>query len=100
MEPFEKENAYFRAQKRVRRIKKFYISLMWYFVVVLAFAGLNYYTNELRYPWFLWIAFGWGIGIIFQAIKAFEHNALFGTNWEERKIRKFMEEEEKKNPQF
>lgn len=90
-----KENKYFRAKQRVAVIKKFYTNLMFYIVIICALAGLNYYVNQLRHPWFLWAAFGWGIGIIFQAVKVFRWTPFIGKRWEERKIKQFMEEEER-----
>ncbi|WP_459212669.1 2TM domain-containing protein [Aquimarina rhabdastrellae] len=85
--------AYERAKERVDELKKFYNNLFSYLVFICFLAGLNYYVNELRNPWFLWAAFGWGIGIVFHAIKAYRINPMFDKDWEERKIRKYMEEE-------
>jgi len=86
---------YFRAKERIAEMKKFYNGLLSYIVFIAFLGALNYYTNEWRYMWFLWAAFGWGLGIAFQAIKVFGMNPFFGRNWEERKIREFMEEDEK-----
>ena len=97
MENSEKENKYFRAKERVEQIKKFYASLMSYFVFIVFLAALNYWTNEWHYPWFLWAAFGWGIGLIFHGLKVFAFNPFLGKNWEERKIKEFMQEDENKN---
>jgi len=96
METNHKDNRYFKAKERVAEIKKFYTSLVFYIIFIGFLAGLNYYTNELRYPWFLWAAFGWGIGLCFQAAKAFGMNAVLGRNWEEKKIKQFMDEEYRK----
>ncbi len=93
MENFEKENRYIRAKERVNEIKKFYSNLISYVVIISLLAALNYYTNQWRYAWFLWAAFGWGIGLAFHAAKAFEWNPFLGRNWEERKIREFMEKD-------
>ncbi len=93
MENSDRENKYFRAKERVECIKKFYTSLVSYVVIISLLAGLNYYIDEWRYPWFLWAAFGWGIGLVFQAVKAFGFNPFFGKGWEERKIKEFMNEE-------
>ncbi len=95
MENFDKENKYLRAKERVEELKKFYSSLAWYIVVIGFLAWLNYYTNGWGYMWFLWAAFGWGIGLVFQAIKAFQLNPFMSKNWEERKLKEFMEEETK-----
>ena len=66
------------------------------FIIFIGFlATLNYYTNEWRYPWFLWAAFGWGIGLFFQAAKAFDFMNLLGKDWEAKKMKEFMEEEDK-----
>ena len=97
MEPYENEIKYLRAKNRVADIKKFYTSLMSYLIIIPALAGLNYYINEWSHPWFLWAAFGWGIGLFFQSLKAFRWFSFFGKEWEEKKMRKFMEEEESKN---
>ena len=95
MEPDNRDSKYLKAKKRVTELKEFYLSLTSYVVFIIALAGLNYYINQLRSPWFLWAAFGWGIGIIFHAIKVFGGISFFGKDWEERKLREFMEEEER-----
>lgn len=88
---------YLRAKERIAEMKKFYSKLLSYVVFIAFFAALNYYTNGWNYMWFLWIAFGWGIGLVFKAIKIFGMNPFFGRGWEERKIREFMEEDEQQN---
>lgn len=93
----DKENKYFRAKEKVEEIKKFYSSLTAYVLVIGALAGLNYYIDQWNYPWFLWAAFGWGIGLVFQAFKAFSLNPFFGSGWEERKIKEFMDEDKNAN---
>jgi hypothetical protein len=94
MESLEKENKYLRAKERVAEMKKFYSNLTSYAVFISFLAVVNYWTNEWNYPWFLWAAFGWGIGLFFQALKVFQFNLLFGKNWEQRKIKEFMQEDE------
>ena len=91
MNEFEKENKYLRAKKQVAAIKKFYTSLLFYLVVIIFLAGLNYYKNEWSNPWFLWAVFGWGIGILFKAFKVFRYMPFVNKNWEERKIKEFMD---------
>ena len=97
MENPDRENKYFRAKERVEQVKKFYLGLLSYIFFILFLAAINYWTNEWSYPWFLWAAFGWGIGLMFHAIKVFGLNPFFGRNWEERKIKEFMNEDENKN---
>lgn len=90
----EKESKYYRAKERVESIKKFYTSVLSYVIFICFLAGLNYWVDEWSYPWFLWAAFGWGIGLIFQAVKVFGFNPILGKNWEERKINELMREDE------
>jgi len=88
-------NKYLKAKERVNAIKKFYTSLMFYVIFISVLAALNYYTDRWRNPWFLWAAFGWGIGLCFQAVKIFR-NPFFGKDWEERKLKEFMDKEDRK----
>lgn len=94
MEDFSKENKYLRAKERVEKLKKFYGNLTSYVLVISALAVINYWTNEWSYMWFLWAAFGWGIGIVFHAMGTFNLNPFFGRNWEERKIKELMQDED------
>ena len=94
MENYNKENKYIRAKEKVSRIKKFYSSLLSYVVFIGFLAGLNYYSNEWQNPWFLWAAFGWGIGIVFHAFKAFDWMPYMNKNWEDRKIKEFMDKDD------
>ncbi len=94
MEDFSKENKYLRAKERVEKLKKFYGNLTSYVLVISALAVINYWTNEWSYMWFLWAAFGWGIGIVFHAMGTFNLNPFFGRDWEERKIKELMQDED------
>ncbi len=91
------DNKYLRAKERVAEVKKFYTSLVSYILVISFLAGLNYYADEWRYAWFLWPALGWGIGLVFQGIKAFDMNPFFGKSWEDRKIKEFMKDDKVSN---
>lgn len=95
MENFDKENKYIKAKEKVEIIKKFYNNLLSYIIFIGFLAGLNYYVDGWNHPWFLWAAFGWGIGIFFHALKAFSWNPFFGKDWEERKVKEYMNQDEK-----
>ncbi len=97
MEPISESNQYKKAKKRVAELKKFYSSLSFYIIFIVLLAALNYYSNQFENMWFLWAAFGWGIGIFFHAIKVFNFNLLFGRDWEERKVQEFMDRDTKEN---
>jgi hypothetical protein len=89
-----RERKYIKAKERVDELKKFYSNLAAYIVVIAFLAGVNYYGNQWEYPWFLWAAVGWGIGVAFHAMKAFQVNPMFNKDWEERKIKEYMDKDE------
>ncbi len=93
METNTNENKYLRAKDRVAAIKKFYSSLLSYVVFIALLAALNYYINQWSNPWFLWAAFGWGIGLVFHAFKAFRWVPFMNKDWEDRKVKEFMNED-------
>lgn len=84
------EQRYLKAQEKVKDIKSFYGNLTAYLIVIPFLAFINYQTMGWEYMWFLWPALGWGIGLLFHAIRVFSVNPFFGKEWEERKIREFM----------
>lgn len=97
MENFEKENRYIKAREQVAEIRKFYNGLISYVIVIGFLAAINYFIDGWGYPWFLWAALGWGIGLCFQAARAYRLNPFMNSDWEERKIREFMEKEDREN---
>lgn len=93
----EKDEKLERAKKRVEELKGFYANLMSYIVIIPCLAGLNYWTNQFQYIWFLWAAAGWGLGLLLHAAGIFWSIDLWGKRWEERKIKEFMQETEDRN---
>ena len=71
------------ARKRVAREKKFYAGLATYAVTIAGLAAVNLLTSP-GYLWFLWAAFGWGIGIAGEAVKLFGLPGMSG--WEARRL--------------
>ena len=91
------QERYTRARERVNEIRSFYSHLTIYLFVMGGLAALNYYQNEWNRIWFLWAAFGWGIGITAHGLNAFQVRNLFlGKDWEEKKIKEIMDRERKK----
>ena len=84
-----KQDAYYRAKKRVEEIKGFYGNLLSYAIVIPFLIFINYKTSW-GFQWFWFPMLGWGIGIIFHAFGVFG----YGKDWEERKIREIMQKEE------
>ena len=92
METNQEYERYQRAKKQVEEIKGFYGNLASYIVVnlFLMFINLRYSPEHL---WFFWPMLGWGIGLLFHGLKAFNYTPFLGKNWEERKLKEFMDKE-------
>jgi hypothetical protein len=91
------EERYYQAKKRVEEMKGFYGHLISYVVVNVGLLVLNLLTSP-KHLWFFWPMLGWGIGLLFHALKVFNYSPFFNKEWEDRKIREFMEKEnESKN---
>ena len=45
--------------------------------------------------WFFWPLIGWGIGLGVHALNVFGFGGALGRDWEERKTRELMDEEER-----
>lgn len=97
---YSDEELYRRAEKRVKDMKGFYWHLFWYLAVniFLSFGGairglFTEGTFDLSYVHFstfsVW--FFWGIGLAGHWLHVFGKNVLFSKNWEEKKIKEFME---------
>jgi len=85
---------YQKAQKKVKEIKGFYGNLISYVLVmsVLIFINLRYSPKHL---WFFYPMLGWGIGVFFQAMSVYNLFPFFNKEWEEKKIKQFIEEEKR-----
>lgn len=95
METKEDYERYQKARKKVQEMKGFYSHLIAYLFVIpiIAFVNIKYTPDHY---WFLYPMLGWGIGVLFHGIGVFGTDNMFGSDWEERKIKKFMEEEKNK----
>src|SRR5262245_8965415 len=75
-----------RARRRARVVGAFYIHLLNYLGVMAFLALINLLTTP--YPWFLWPALGWGIGLFAH------YMAVFGTHMvHERLVEPVVERE-------
>jgi hypothetical protein len=92
----EEENRYAKAQKKVEEIKGFYGNLVSYIVVNCILLVINLLTSP-EYLWFFWPLFGWGIGVVIHGLAVFNYLPFLGKDWEEQKIKEFMNEEKTKN---
>lgn len=74
-----------KAMEYVRDIRSFYIHAIQYAVVIAGLAAVNLFTSP-DYLWFLWAAFGWGVGLAVHGLSVFEVVNLFGDGWEKRQV--------------
>ncbi len=86
------EKALRRAHKRAGDIRGFYLHLIIYLV---ANAGL-FLIDVLDGDgwWFDWIAVPWGIFLAGHAIVVFVGRRFFGAEWEQRKVDKYLHQDD------
>ncbi|MEH6681755.1 MAG: 2TM domain-containing protein [Sediminicola sp.] len=98
-----------RAKKQIEELKGFYIHLTVYILVNGFISGTKIIRNLQDGETFTraFFDFGtvavwlfWGIGLLFHAMKVFSFNPLFGKEWEERQIRKYMDREREESRKF
>lgn len=89
------EERYRRAKARVDEIKGFYLHLI-SFVCVNSFLFI---LNLIASPgtlWFYWVLLPWGLGLLMHYLAVYGPFSDYMTKeWEERKIRELMAQEEK-----
>ena len=101
-----KEQQYLSAKKRVKEIKGFYSHLLIYvliniFISGIIIFGLTYNNISLSESfknfgiYSTWLF--WGIGIFFHWISVFGFKNLFGSAWEEKKIKELMRKDYERN---
>lgn len=80
------DEIYKKAKERVNEIKNFYKHLTVYIVINVIFI---YFVGK---SW-LWVTAFWGMGVVFHFVNTF----LFSKEWEEKKIRDYMNKEKSSN---
>lgn len=92
---YKKEDAYLRAQKRLKELKGFYWHAFWYvavniFIIIMIVSNSDgdiWHFGTFSTPFF------WGIGLGFHAIGVFRKRLVFNKSWEDRKIKEFMDKD-------
>lgn len=95
MENIQQTERYLLAQKKVKKIRGFYIHSFFY-VAVNAIILVQIYLKTDNGFW-QWKHFTtpifWGVGLLIHGLSVFTSNLIFGRNWEERKIQQLMNNE-------
>jgi len=101
MEENNMNRKYLRAKKRVEKLKGFYTHLTVFVIINTIISGfkivndidggdefLEALTDLNNYSLWFW----WGIGLAFHAYGVFGANLFMSKDWEERKIKQYMDE--------
>ena len=103
------------AKKKVEEIKSFYGHLRAYIIINVLLILLQTElvdfilarNKDMDPGFFDWVNINiiitpllWGIGLAFHGLYVYRHKLTFFKKWEERQIRKFMEEDEANQNQF
>lgn len=104
---------YERAKKRVKEIKGFHNHLLAYlivniFLIVGRLVVLQYVDFENKdegfQDWMAWNTYLmpilWGIGLMIHGLVVFKLKGQYFKNWEEKKIKEIMDNEEKESQKF
>ncbi len=87
----DQEDTYHEARQKVTKIKNFYQYLGLYILVNALLAAINLIMSPGKL-WFYWVTLFWGIAVIWQAYDVFGTDQILGKEWEEKKIKEYMEE--------
>ncbi|MFB9110848.1 2TM domain-containing protein [Flavobacterium gyeonganense] len=99
---FENDESFERAYKKIKRIKGFYSHLKIYLIVnaIIIFSNINRdfvgnrFDESGLFEWHTYsTAFFWGIGLLIHAFTVFGPDLFFGSEWEQKKIQKYMNKE-------
>jgi uncharacterized membrane protein YgcG len=102
MEKLENKDTYFRAKQYVDCLRGFYSHLTVYLIINILISSFKILRNLENGETFndaffdfstiaVWMF--WGIGLSIHAFKVFGFPFILGRNWEEEKIKQYMNEE-------
>lgn len=77
------------ALSRVRRLRGFYFHIALFTVVFCALAAMSF-VFERQHTWLLFTAVGWGAGLVFHALRAFDLIPFMGADWERAKVEQYL----------
>jgi transcriptional regulator with XRE-family HTH domain len=75
------------AFRYVRKLRRFYIHLYQYVIVVAALFAINLIALPHRI-WAVWVMIGWGLGVLMHASLVFRPSWLLGPQWEREQVEK------------
>ncbi len=87
------QERYLRARTRVQQLRNFYVHVAVYVFVNMLLLLINLLTDPASL-WFYWPLLGWGIAMAVHAFLVYGVGSTWEKEWEERKIREIMEQEQ------
>ncbi len=99
----KKDLAYLLAKHRAEKLKRFYLHSIIYLLlnpVIMAWKVIQDLNNgaDFNEAFFNFNAFStaiiWGLVLAIHAFSVFGPNVILGNDWEERKLKQYMREEE------
>ena len=101
---FNHKERYKLAEKRVKRIKGFYTHALIFILVNLVFVFINIENlneGESYFQWRNFITFSfWGVGLLAHAGSVFLPSLIFGKNWEDKKVKEFMDKDSNETKRY
>ena len=82
---------YRRARRRVRNLINFYRHLIMYVILAIFFLIFNVVTGTDQWLMYSLVFLAWGLIIGFHALYVFALDTLFTAEWEDRKIKEYMD---------
>lgn len=99
MDSGQPDDNYMYAERKVKRIKGFYVHFSVYVIInTIALVTAYRHSKTSADFWELdtfWMLLSWGIGLAAHGISVFAPHFLFSKKWEEERIRKIIDKERK-----
>lgn len=77
------------AFERVRKIKKFYLHVAQYVLVIAMLVVINLVTSP-HYFWAIWPALGWGVALALNGMTTFDLVPFLNAAWERKKVEDYL----------
>ncbi|MGL4094713.1 2TM domain-containing protein [Agrobacterium fabrum] len=77
------------AFERVRKIKKFYLHVAQYVLVIAILVVINLVTSP-HYFWAIWPALGWGVALVMNGMTTFDLVPFLNAAWERKKVEDYL----------
>jgi len=102
---YSTDESYNIAYRKVKRIKGFYSHLRIYFIVnaiiIISSFNRDFIGNTELWNWHTFsTAIFWGIALIAHGASVFGPDFFFNNDWEQKKIKEYMEREKKNSDKW